>query len=64
VPELIAAIQEYAHVHNTIPKPFIWTAKDTAILQNGQPRQSALKFHLGVCRTRVRQTLGGIPERG
>ena len=33
VPELIAAIQEYVHVHNKNPKPFIWTAKATDILQ-------------------------------
>ncbi|MGH8278591.1 MAG: IS630 family transposase [Gammaproteobacteria bacterium] len=33
VPELIAAIKEYVAVHNRNPKPFIWTAKATDILQ-------------------------------
>ena len=33
VPELIAAINEYVAVHNQNPKPFIWTAKATDILE-------------------------------
>jgi hypothetical protein len=33
VPELIVAIQQYVHVHNKNPKPFIWTAKATDILR-------------------------------
>jgi len=33
VPELIAAIQEYVAVHNKNPKPYIWTAKASDILQ-------------------------------
>lgn len=33
VPELITAIREYVSVHNKNPKPFIWTAKATDILQ-------------------------------
>ena len=33
VPELITAIQEYVSVHNKNPKPFIWTAKASDILQ-------------------------------
>jgi transposase len=33
VPELIAAINEYVMRHNTNPKPFIWTAKASDILQ-------------------------------
>jgi transposase len=33
VPELINAIDEYITVHNENPKPFIWTAKATDILQ-------------------------------
>lgn len=32
VPELKAAINEYIAVHNTKPKPFIWTAKASDIL--------------------------------
>ncbi len=32
VPELKAAINEYIAVHNTKPKPFIWTAKASNIL--------------------------------
>jgi len=42
VPELIAAIQQYVHVHNKIPKPFIWTAKATAILQKVIPAHRRL----------------------
>ena len=33
VPELIAAINDYVALHNKNPKPFIWTAKATDILQ-------------------------------
>jgi len=33
VPELIAAIKHYVSVHNENPKPFIWTAKASDILQ-------------------------------
>lgn len=33
VPELIAAIEEYVRVHNEHPKPFVWTAKASDILQ-------------------------------
>lgn len=33
VPELIAAIEDYVRQHNLDPKPFIWTAKATDILQ-------------------------------
>ena len=33
VPELTAAIKEYIAVHNENPKPFIWTAKASDILQ-------------------------------
>ena len=33
VPELTAAIEEYIAVHNENPKPFIWTAKASDILQ-------------------------------
>ena len=33
VPELIETIDQYIGVHNKKPKPFIWTAKATDILQ-------------------------------
>jgi transposase len=33
VPELISAIQDYIHNHNQSPKPFIWTAKASDILE-------------------------------
>lgn len=33
VPELIAAIDEYIRNHNRAPKPFIWTAKASDILE-------------------------------
>ena len=33
VPELTTAINDYVAVHNKNPKPFIWTAKATDILQ-------------------------------
>jgi len=33
VPELVSAINEYIVKHNQQPKPFIWTAKATDILE-------------------------------
>lgn len=33
VPDLITAIDEYIALHNTHPKPFVWTAKANDILQ-------------------------------
>jgi hypothetical protein len=33
VAELEAAIQDYLEHHNTDPKPFVWTASATAILE-------------------------------
>lgn len=33
VPELISAIEDYIHKHNQSPKPFIWTAKASDILE-------------------------------
>ncbi|MDR1888364.1 MAG: hypothetical protein LBQ81_03135, partial [Zoogloeaceae bacterium] len=33
VPELVDAIDEYIHHHNTQPKPFIWTKSARDILQ-------------------------------
>jgi len=32
VPDLITAIEDYMAVHNTKPKPFVWTATADAIL--------------------------------
>ncbi len=32
-PELIAAIEEYIAAHNENPKPFVWTAKASDLLQ-------------------------------
>jgi len=33
VPELISAIEDYIQSHNQSPKPFIWTAKASDILE-------------------------------
>jgi transposase len=33
VPELISAIEDYIHHHHQSPKPFIWTAKASDILE-------------------------------
>jgi hypothetical protein len=33
VPDLIAAIDDYIQDHNKAPKPFIWTAKASDILE-------------------------------
>lgn len=33
VPDLIAAIEDYIDIHNQAPKPFIWTAKASDILE-------------------------------
>ncbi len=33
VPELVEAINDYVSQHNRDPKPFIWTAKASDILQ-------------------------------
>jgi transposase len=35
VPELVTAIKQYITVHNRNPKPFIWTAKASDILEEG-----------------------------
>ena len=42
VPELEAAINEYIALHNTNPKPFIWTAKATDILAKVTRARTAL----------------------
>ena len=33
IPELVAAIEDYIQTHNSDPKPFIWTASATDILE-------------------------------
>jgi transposase len=48
VPELIAAIDEYIRNHNRAPKPFIWTAKASDILEKV---------------TRARRTLDKVASR-
>ena len=42
VPELIAAIETYIAQHNRDPKPFIWTAKASDILQKVTRARRAL----------------------
>jgi len=42
VPELVAAIDEYIHDHNKTPKPFIWTAKASDILEKVTRARRAL----------------------
>lgn len=42
VPELIAAIQTYIAQHNLDPKPFIWTAKASDILEKVTPARRTL----------------------
>jgi transposase len=42
VPELIAAIEAYIAHHNEHPKPFIWTAKASDILEKVKRSQAAL----------------------
>ena len=42
VGELNAAIEDYLAVHNQDPKPFIWTAKASDILEKVKRGQAAL----------------------
>jgi len=42
VEELIMAIQGYIEKHNANPKPFIWTAKATDILEKVKRARKAL----------------------
>jgi hypothetical protein len=42
VPGLIAAIQDYIAHHNQNPKPFIWTAKASDILEKVTRGRAAL----------------------
>jgi len=43
VPQLVAAIQEYLEQHNADPKPFVWTASVTAILEKVARGRQALE---------------------
>src|SRR5271168_540163 len=43
VAELVAAIQQYLEHHNADPKPFVWTASATAILEKVTPGRQALE---------------------
>ncbi len=42
VPELVEAINGYVSLHNRDPKPFIWTAKASDILQKVTRARRAL----------------------
>ena len=42
VDELVTAIQDYIGHHNTNPKPFIWTAKASDILEKVKRARLAL----------------------
>jgi transposase len=42
VPQLVATIDAYLDIHNQEPKPFIWTAKATDILEKVKRARSAL----------------------
>jgi len=41
---LVAAIEEHVRIHNADPKPFIWTAKATDILEKVKRAQSRLQI--------------------
>jgi len=43
VPALITAIREYVRIYNRNPKPFIWTAKPSAIMRKVQHCKEALE---------------------
>jgi transposase len=43
VPELVAAIHDYLEHHNADPKPFVWTASATAILEKVARGRQALE---------------------
>jgi len=46
VAELVAAIQQYLEHHNADPKPFVWTASATAILEKvARGRQTLESVH-------------------
>ena len=45
VPQLIATIDEYLAVHNHEPKPFIWTAKASDILEKVKRARAALTLN-------------------
>jgi hypothetical protein len=46
VAELVAAIQQYREHHNADPRPFVWTASATAILEKvARGRQAFESVH-------------------
>jgi transposase len=51
VEELIMAILDYVDNHNRAPKPFIWTAKATDILEKVKRARNALDNRHSACRT-------------
>lgn len=57
VEELITAIGDYIDQHNSNPKPFVWTAKASDILEKVKRAQAALDNRQSECRTtRVRSS--------
>jgi hypothetical protein len=46
VPELVQAVENYVDGHNQNPKPFIWTAKASDILEKiRRARKKLIKMH-------------------
>ena len=46
VPELVQAVENYVDGHNQNPKPFIWTAKASDILEKiRRARKKLVKVH-------------------
>ncbi len=46
VPELIQAVEDYVDGHNQSPKPFIWTAQASDILEKvRRARKKLVKVH-------------------
>jgi hypothetical protein len=43
VDELEAGIQEYLNTHNADPKPFVWTASASAILEKVAPGAKSVR---------------------
>jgi hypothetical protein len=51
VEELIAAIGDYIDKHNDNPKPFVWTAKASDILEKVKRARATLDNRWSACRT-------------
>jgi hypothetical protein len=51
VRELQTAIEAYIHQHNEQPKPFVWTAKASDILEKVKRGRAALHKLQSACRT-------------